>query len=254
LAAPEHDAAPVAAPAAAATADWLLEVSGLQATYGRRPVLFDVNLRVAPGEIVAMFGHNGAGKTTTLNTIFGRVKPSRGTIAFDGRDITGTHAIDNVRRGMTLIPAERFVFADLSVLDNLRLGAYRERSRAAIDERIAEVYEIFGILAERGDQLAGTMSGGQQRMLSIGIALMTGPRLLLLDEPSLGLSPALVQQMMEVIGRLAREQSLSVLLIEQNVVQTLGVVDRAYFMRSGRIILEEPAEQLRARESYWDLF
>jgi branched-chain amino acid transport system ATP-binding protein len=250
LAAPEH----AAAPAAAATAESLLEVTGLQANYGRRPVLFDVGLRVAPGEIVAMFGHNGAGKTTTLNTIFGRVRPARGTVVFDGEDITGTRAIDNVRRGMTLIPAERFVFADLTVLDNLRLGAYREHSRAAIEQRIAEVHEIFPILAERSDQLAGTMSGGQQRMLSIGIALMTGPRLLLLDEPSLGLSPALVQQMMEVIGRLAREQSLSVLLIEQNVVQTLGVVDRAYFMRSGRIILEEPAEQLRARESYWDLF
>jgi branched-chain amino acid transport system ATP-binding protein len=117
-----------------------------------------------------------------------------------------------------------------------------------------QVFALFPILKERETQLGGTLSGGQQRMLSIGIALMTGPQLLLLDEPSLGLSPALVQQMMEVIGRLAREQNLSVLMVEQNVVQTLGVVDRAYFMRSGRIILEERAEQLKTREGYWDLF
>jgi branched-chain amino acid transport system ATP-binding protein len=239
---------------AAATVPSLLEVELLKAGYGRRPVLFDVSLRIAPGEIVAMFGHNGAGKTTALGAIFGRVRPTGGRISFDGADVTGTAGIGMVRRGMTLIPAERFVFADLTVLDNLRLGADRERSRAAISERLEQVYELFPILAERGRQLAGTMSGGQQRMLSIGIALMTGPKLLLLDEPSLGLSPAFVQQLMEVIGNLARERSLSVLLVEQNVAQTLGVVDRAYFMRSGRIILEERAEELQGRDSYWDLF
>lgn len=252
---PDATPAPPAVPeGATATSEVMLEVSGIECSHGRRPVLFDVDLTVKRGEIVAMFGHNGAGKTTTLNSIFGRVKPAKGTVTFEGTDITGKSAIDNVKRGMTLIPAERFVFADLTVLDNLRLGAYRESSRSVIEQRISDVYEIFPILEERSSQLAGTFSGGQQRMLSIGIALMTGPRLLLLDEPSLGLSPALVQQMMEVISRLAREQSLSVLLVEQNVVQTLGVVDRAYFMRSGRIILEENAEALRGRESYWDLF
>jgi branched-chain amino acid transport system ATP-binding protein len=232
----------------------LLTLREVKANHGRRPVLFDVSLEVAAGEIVAIFGHNGAGKTTTLNTIFGRVKPAGGSVSFDGREITGASGIDNVKRGMTLIPAERFVFADLTVLDNLRLGAQRERSRPLIEQRIARVYELFPILAERGGQLAGTMSGGQQRMLSIGIALMTGPRLLLLDEPSLGLSPALVEQMMKVIGLLAREQSLSVVLVEQNVVQTLGVVDRAYFLRSGRIILAETAAELSKRDGYWDLF
>src|ERR1035437_8555333 len=218
---------------------WLLEVTGLKANYGRRPVLFDVSLRVAPGEIVAIFGHNGAGKTTTLNAIFGRVRPVGGTVVFDGRDITSASGIDSVHAGVTLIPAERFVFAELTVRDNLRLGAHRERSGAIVGGRIAEVYDIFPPLSECTEQLAGTLSGGQQRMLSIGIALMTRPRLLLLDEPSLGLSPALVEQMMKVIGRLASEQALSVLLVEQNVVQTLGVVDRAYFIRSGRIILEQ---------------
>jgi branched-chain amino acid transport system ATP-binding protein len=232
----------------------LLDVSMLKAGYGRRPVLFDVAMHVGRGEIVALFGHNGAGKTTTLNAIFGRCKPTGGTVTFGGDEIARAKGIANVHRGMTLIPAEHFVFGDLTVIDNLRLGAYGERSRAKIDERIQQCYELFPILAEREKQLAGTMSGGQQRMLSIGIALMTGPQLLLLDEPSLGLSPALVQQMMDVIKRLAREQSLSVLMVEQNVVQTLGVVDRAYFMRSGRIILEAEADELRGRESYWDLF
>lgn len=248
-------AVPEPASASASTAHdggTLLDVEGLKAGFGRRPVLFDVSLSVAKGEIVAMFGHNGAGKTTTLNSIFGRVKPSAGTVRFGGEDTTKSKGIENVRRGMTLIPAEKFVFGDLSVLDNLRLGAYHNGAKQ--QELMERVYELFPILKERERQLAGTMSGGQQRMLSIGIALMTGPRLLLLDEPSLGLSPALVQQMMAAIGRLARDQGLSVLLVEQNVVQTLGVVDRAYFMRGGRIILEEASEQLKARDSFWDLF
>jgi branched-chain amino acid transport system ATP-binding protein len=230
----------------------LLEVTGLQAGYGRRPVLFDVGLKINKGEIVALFGHNGAGKTTTLNGIFGRSKPSAGTVMFAGEDITRKRGIDNVKRGMTLIPAEQFVFADLTVLDNLRLGAYQNGEHE--QELMKHVYDLFPILEERSRQLAGTMSGGQQRMLSVGIALMTGPKLLLLDEPSLGLSPALVQQMMVAIGRLATEQELSVLLVEQNVTTTLDVVDRAYFMRNGRIILEESSEQLKSRESYWDLF
>lgn len=235
-----------------AAAELLLEVKGLRAGYGRRPVLFDVDLKIAPGEIVALFGHNGAGKTTTLNSVFGRIRPGAGSIRFAGQDITRAKGIENVRRGMTLIPAEHFVFQDLSVLDNLRLGAYGNPGQ--MDELMPHVYELFPILEERQRQLAGTMSGGQQRMLSIGIALMTGPRLLLLDEPSLGLSPTLVQQMMVAIGRLAAERQLSVLMVEQNVVQTLDVVNRAYFMRGGRIILEEQSEQLKGRESYWELF
>jgi branched-chain amino acid transport system ATP-binding protein len=245
---------PVAGSAPAATVDAgvLLEVKGLQSGYGRRPVLFEVDLHIGVGEIVAMFGHNGAGKTTTLNTIFGRIRSSAGTVQFAGEDITHDKGIVNVRRGMTLIPAEQFVFGDLTVLDNLKLGAFGNAGE--MDERMAQVYELFPILQERTKQLAGTMSGGQQRMLSVGIALMTGPKLLLLDEPSLGLSPALVQQMMAAIGQLAHEQQLSVLMVEQNVVQTLGVVDRAYFMRGGRIILEEPAEALKGRDSYGDLF
>jgi branched-chain amino acid transport system ATP-binding protein len=244
-----------AAGAGAATADApLLEVAGLCAGHGRRQVVFDVDLTVAEGEIVAVFGHNGAGKTTTLTSIFGTLKPMAGSVRFAGVEIAGAAAAANVQRGLTLIPAENFVFADLTVRDNLRLGAQLERSAPVVARRMEQVHEVFPILAERAGQLAGTMSGGQQRMLSIGIALMSGPRLLLLDEPSLGLSPSLVQQMMEVIGRLAREEGLSVLLVEQNVMQTLPVVDRAYFMRSGRMILEESSDVLRERSTFWDLF
>jgi branched-chain amino acid transport system ATP-binding protein len=232
----------------------LLQVESLKANYGRREVLFDVSLKVGTGEVVAMFGHNGAGKTTLLNALFGLVKPAGGSVRYDGDDVTGAACAENVRKGMACVVAENFVFGELSVFDNLKLGAHLESSRSRIQERLSRAFELFPILEERRSQRADTLSGGQQRMLSLGMALMSGPRLLLVDEPSLGLSPTLVDQVMETIGRLAREESLSVLLVEQNVVRTLPVVDRAYFVRSGRIILEETAEELRKRESYWELF
>lgn len=232
----------------------LVEVSSLRANYGQRQVLFDVDLEIGVGEIVAIFGHNGAGKTTLLNALFGLVKPVSGTITYDGQPVTGSATAANVRRGIAYIAAENFVFGELSVLDNLRLGGHLESSRKLTRKRLDSVYELFPILAERHAQEAGTLSGGQQRMLSVGIALMLGPRLLLVDEPSLGLSPAVVEQVMSAIGRLAREESLSVALVEQNVISTLPVVDRAYFIRSGRVLLEESAAQLRERDSYWELF
>jgi branched-chain amino acid transport system ATP-binding protein len=247
-------AEPASSPTPQAEREKLVEAVGLRAGYGRRQVLFDVDLHVGRGEIVAMFGHNGAGKTTTLKSIYGQVRPTGGTVRFAGEGITRSSCARNVKRGMAYVAAEHFVFGELSVLDNLRLGAHLEPSRAARQERLRRVCDIFPILEERKGQAAGTMSGGQQRMLSMGIALMSKPRLLLLDEPSLGLSPTLVEQVMAVVGKLAREDELSVLLVEQNVVNTLPVIDRAYFMRSGRIILDETAEQLRERESYWDLF
>ena len=250
MAAPEASAAA----ATAVGSPLILRVEGLQASHGRRPVLFDVSLSVAKGEIVALFGHNGAGKTTTLCSIFGMKKPSRGRIKFQGVEMTGSSSAQNVRRGVTYIPAQEFVFGELSVIDNLKLGTTKSASDRPIGERLDLVFEHFPILAERRSQLAGTLSGGQQRMLSIGIALMAEPTLLLLDEPSLGLSPALVEEMMTVIQRLAHERSLSVLMVEQNVVRTLPAVDRAYFMRSGRMILAETSEELRKRDSFWELF
>jgi branched-chain amino acid transport system ATP-binding protein len=155
---------------------------------------------------------------------------------------------------MAMIPSERFVFQDMTVLDNLLLGAANESDTDARTKRLETVYELLPILKERADQVAGTMSGGQQRMVSLGLALMSGPKLLMLDEPSLGLAPAIVQQIFDRVRHLANTEGLSVLLLEQNVSQALRIVDRVYVMRSGRVLLHETVEQMRARDSYWDLF
>ncbi len=232
----------------------LVAAQGLQAGYGRKQVVFDVDLTVGRGEIVALLGHNGAGKTTTLKTIFGMLPALGGSVTFLDEDATRAGCRRNVIRGMAMIPAERFVFADLTVRDNLLLGANHESSQAVREARYAQVEHMFPILKERAAQGAGTMSGGQQRMLSLGIALMSGPRLLLLDEPSLGLAPALVTSLFGTLAELVKSQGLGVLLLEQNVGQVLRIADRVAVMRSGRVIVEETAAQMRARESYWDLF
>jgi branched-chain amino acid transport system ATP-binding protein len=232
----------------------LLKVARLSAGYGRRQVVFDVDLRVGEGEVVTILGHNGAGKTTILKAIFGLLKPFGGTVTFQGADVTNDRPAHKVRCGMSFIPAEHPVFGPLSVVENLKLGGLRERSAADRDAHLGKIYEMFPILRERGSQLASTMSGGQQRMLSIGISLVAGPRLMLVDEPSLGLSPALVQQVMDALRELAEHEGISVLMLEQNVTQSLRVSDRAYVLRSGRIILEEPADKMLARGQWWDLF
>jgi branched-chain amino acid transport system ATP-binding protein len=232
----------------------LLVLSGVQAGYGRKHVVFDIDLHLGRGEIVAIVGHNGAGKTTTLKTVFGMLAPLGGSIVYDGQEAARASCRRNVLRGMSYIPSERFVFGDLSVIDNLRLGAMHERDAQAREKGLDLVYQMFPILKERSEQKAKTMSGGQQRMLSLGLAMMSRPKLLLLDEPSLGLAPALVVEIFDGVRRLADEDDLSVLLLEQNVVQALRIADRAYVMRSGRIILEETAEQMRKRQNYWDLF
>jgi branched-chain amino acid transport system ATP-binding protein len=232
----------------------LLTALGLQAGYGKKQVVFDVNLTVGRGEIVVLIGHNGAGKTTTLKTIFGMLPPLGGRITYRGADITGCECRETVQRGMSLIPAERFVFGDLTVYENLLLGAVHERSAAVREQRRQRVSKTFSIVNERPNQIASTLSGGQQRMLSLGLALMSEPLLLLLDEPSLGLAPALVSEFFNTLRHLANDQGLSVLLLEQNVSQALRIANRVYVMRSGRIILEETAEQMRTRPDYWDLF
>jgi branched-chain amino acid transport system ATP-binding protein len=232
----------------------LLTVGGLRAGYGGRPVVYGVDLEVSPGEIVAVLGHNGAGKTTTLKAIFGFIQPMSGIVALRGADVTTLAAVEHARRGMTFVPAERFVFHDLSVLDNLLLAAMQEPSaerRAAHQRR---VNALFPVLAERRTQRAGTMSGGEQRMLSIGMALMAGPRLMLLDEPSLGLSPVYVETIMDAIRSVATELRVGVVMLEQNVAQALRVADRVYVMRSGETIAHETAAELRTREHLWDLF
>jgi branched-chain amino acid transport system ATP-binding protein len=232
----------------------LLSLTKLQAGYGRKQVVFDVDLHVNPGEIVGILGHNGSGKSTTIRTVLGLQPPLGGRIEFNGVDVSRSGSRANVKAGMAMIPSERFVFQDLSVRDNLLLGAENDPDPVRRAERMELVHRLFPILVERAQQPAGTMSGGQQRMVSLAMALMAHPKLLMLDEPSLGLAPMIVQQIFDTVRRLADEEGLGVLLLEQNVGQALRIVDRVYVMRSGRVILEETVEQMRARDSYWDLF
>ena len=232
----------------------LLQVRGLSAGYGPRQVVFDVDFSVGKGEIVTILGHNGAGKTTTLKSVFGLIKPLSGSVLYRGQEIVGRAPVENVREGIAFTPPERYVFPDLSVLNNLKLGGFTEKSEARRRERLERIYEMFPILEERAKQLAGTMSGGQQRMVGLGIALMGDPEVMLLDEPSLGLAPSLVDQLMDTVRKLADEDGISVVLLEQNVAVALEHADRAYIMRSGRVILEEPADTMRARGHWWDLF
>jgi branched-chain amino acid transport system ATP-binding protein len=235
----------------------LLAVRDLCAGYGRKQVVFDVCFHVDAGEVVAILGHNGAGKTTTLKAVFGSLPPTSGSVAYLGEDLPEhPSTARNVHRGMSLIPSERYVFQDLTVLDNLRLGALTVSDAGARQERLELVHSLFPVLKERAGMRADTLSGGQQRMVSLGIALMSMPRLLMLDEPSLGLAPTLVERILSTVQQLAAEQGLGVVLVEQNVQYALSVAKRVYVMRSGRIIMEESSQALRAmgHEKWWELF
>jgi branched-chain amino acid transport system ATP-binding protein len=240
-------------PAQPATAP-LMQALEIKAGYLRRQVLYDVSVAVNPGEIVAVLGHNGAGKTTLLKTIIGFIPIFGGRVFFAGRDITGLGYAGRVRAGMSYTSAEAPVFRDLTVRDNLELGGFTVPDAQERARRMRQVFALFPILEERQGQLGGTLSGGQQRMLSLGMAIMAKPKLMLLDEPSLGLSPAIVQSIFQQIRQFAQEDGMSVLLIEQNVRAALRIADRAYFMRAGDIILEEESATALARGSWWDLF
>lgn len=232
----------------------VLSIDKLNAGYGRKHVVFEATMQVGAGEIVGVLGHNGSGKSTTMKAVHGVIHPMSGTITYFGRNVTGHSTRQNVHAGMALIPSERFVFQTLSVLDNLLLGGANEPDTDKRAKRLELVYRLFPILKDRSGQPAGTMSGGQQRMVSLGLALMASPKLLMLDEPSLGLAPTVVQQIFGTVRQLADDEGLSVLLLEQNVGQALRIVDRTYVMRSGRVILEETVDEMRKRNSYWDLF
>ncbi|MEO7392029.1 MAG: ABC transporter ATP-binding protein [Ramlibacter sp.] len=211
----------------------LLEVRGLRAGYGAVEVLRGIDLHVGEGEAVALLGSNGAGKSTLNNVMSGIFPPWSGRVAFDGADVTGAHYRDVVKAGLIQVPEGRRVFPNLTVLENLELGAFtRARSRRA--DNLEKSFALFPRLRERSRQVAGTLSGGEQQMLAIGRGLMSEPRLLILDEPSLGLSPILVEELFGLIRRL-RDGGLAVLLVEQNVGQSLDVVDRAYVMENGAI-------------------
>jgi branched-chain amino acid transport system ATP-binding protein len=230
----------------------VLEVRSLRAGYGAIEVLRGVDLSVGPGEIVALLGSNGAGKSTLNNNVSGLYRPFGGAIEFDGRAIAGAPSMRIVEAGLVQVPEGRRVFPNLSVRENLELGSYR-RGRTARARNLERVLAVFPRLNERMTQLAGTLSGGEQQMLAIGRGLMSEPRLLILDEPSLGLSPLLVEEMFTLIGRLNRD-GLAILLVEQNVVQSLAIAHRAYVLENGRIALSgaaaELAEHPELRKSY----
>ena len=223
----------------------LLEVDGIDASYGRIRALQDVSLRVEEGEIVTLIGGNGAGKTTTLRAISGLVKPTKGAIRFNGEDVLRDTPDRIVRRGIGHSPEGRRVFARMTVRENLELGAYSRTSKPEIASDFERVLEIFPRLKERIAQKSGTLSGGEQQMLAMGRALMSRPKLLMLDEPSLGLSPILVQTIFGVIREI-NARGTTVLLIEQNARQALGIASRGYVLEVGKIVHEDTAANLMA--------
>jgi len=220
----------------------VLEIANLRAGYGAIEILRGVDLAVGAGEIVALLGSNGAGKSTLNNNVCGLYRPFGGTVRFEGHDITGARSTRIVEAGLVQVPEGRRVFPNLSVRDNLELGSYR-RGRANRARNLEHAVAIFPRLKERWTQAAGTLSGGEQQMLAIGRGLMSEPKLLILDEPSLGLSPILVEEMFGLIGRLNGE-GLAILLVEQNVVQSLAVAHRAYVLEGGKVALSGKASEL----------
>ncbi len=224
----------------------LLVISGLTVRYGAIQAVRGIDLAIEAGEVVAVLGANGAGKSTTLKAIVGLVAWG-GEIHFDGASLQGRATEQIVRRGMTMVPEGRRVFPSLTVMENLTLGAAAHADGKAMPRNRAEAFELFPILAERREQRAGTLSGGQQQQLAIARALMSEPRLLLLDEPSLGLAPQIVDSIFELILRL-KQRGQTILLVEQNVAAALDIADRAYVLANGMISMSGPAETLRASE------
>ncbi len=225
----------------------MLEIRDLNVHFGGIHALKGVSLTVDEGEIVTLIGANGAGKTTTLRTASGLQRPSAGQVWFEGKDITRTSAQDRVKRGLSQVPEGRRVFPGMTVQENLDLGAYLRRDREGIAADLAGVFDRFPVLAERARQLAGTLSGGEQQMLAMGRALMARPRVLLLDEPSMGLAPLLVQEIFDII-RSINADGTTVLLVEQNANMALQVADRAYVMETGRIVLSGRASEMADTE------
>ena len=226
----------------------LLNLSKLKVCYGSVEVLHGIDLAVEEGEIVTILGSNGAGKSTTLLSISGLVRPSGGKIVFDGKDLATLHSHAIVGQGISQSPEGRRVFATLTVLDNLRLGAYSVHDESRSAKTLEWIFELFPRLYERRRQMAGTLSGGEQQMLAIGRALMAEPRLLLLDEPSLGLAPLLVQSIFATI-RSVNKRGVTVLLVEQNACAALKLATRGYVLETGRVVLEDSADALLANPS-----
>jgi len=222
----------------------MLEVTGIKAGYGSMAVLQGVDMQVGAGEIVALLGSNGVGKTTLNNVISGFIRPTSGSVSFDGERLTGRRPRDIVAMGIAQVPEGRKIFPNLTVAENLELGAFR-RAQANRKQNFERICTIFPRLRERLSQMAGTLSGGEQQMLAIGRGLMSEPKLLILDEPSLGLSPIMVEEMFTLITQINKE-GVGVLLVEQNVIQSLAVASRAYVLEQGRFVMQGNAADLEA--------
>ena len=226
----------------------MLEVKDLEVYYGVIQAIKGVSFQVNQGEVIALIGANGAGKTTILHTITGLLSPKRGSVMFEGKEITKVPAHKIVSMGMAHVPEGRRVFAELSVYENLKMGAYTRKDKKEIEESLANVYKRFPRLEERKNQMAGTLSGGEQQMLAMGRALMSRPKIILMDEPSMGLSPIMVNEIFDII-RAVSEGGTTVLLVEQNAKKALGIADRAYVLETGKIVLEGKAEELLENDS-----
>lgn len=226
----------------------MLEIKDLCVNYGVIKALKGISFEVNEGEVIALIGANGAGKTTTLHTITGLLSAKSGSIVLDGKDITRTPAHKIVKMGIAHVPEGRRIFQNLTVLDNIRLGAFTRKDKDAIAEDVEKVYKLFPRLEERKTQIAGTLSGGEQQMLAMGRALMSKPRIVVMDEPSMGLSPILVSEIFDIIESI-RNQGTTVLLVEQNAKKALAISDRAYVLETGKIVLSGKASDLINDES-----
>ncbi len=232
----------------------MLRLDDIQVYYGRVQALFGLSMHVEQGEIVTLIGSNGAGKSTTLRAISGLLRPKGGAITFDGHDLATRPSHEIVKLGISQVPEGRRIFTGLTVAENLDMGAYLVRDRAEVAKRLERVFALFPRLEERMSQPGGTLSGGEQQMLAIGRAMMIRPRMMLLDEPSLGIAPLLVKEIFEEIRRLNEEDGMTILLVEQNANMALHLAHRGYVIETGRIVLEDKADKLlsnpQVREAY----
>lgn len=231
-----------------------LEIKDLVVKYGGIVALNGVSLKIPEGKIVTLVGANGAGKSTTLRTITNLVKPVSGSITYDGKELTQMSTQDIVKTGITLVPEGRHVFDDMTVDENLKIGAYLRKDKKNFADDIAKVHKMFPRLKERANQLSGTLSGGEQQMVAVGRALMSNPKVLMMDEPSLGLAPLVIKDIFEIIQRVNKEQGVTILLIEQNANAALKIADYGYVMETGNIGLEGTGEELLANEHVKELY
>jgi branched-chain amino acid transport system ATP-binding protein len=225
----------------------LLRLAGVNTYYGQIHILNDVSLEVGEGELVSLLGGNASGKSTTLKTILGIVRPRTGSVEFAGEDVTGRATSYRIGRGIAIVPENRRLFGPMTVLENLEMGAYLNRDGTGRKEDFERVYTLFPLLHERRSQLAGTLSGGEQQMVAMGRALMSHPKLLLMDEPSMGLAPVLVERSFEIIQQV-HESGVAMLVVEQNANMALSIADRGYVLSTGRVVLQDTAEKLLQNE------